>query len=129
MTNKLVLDTSILVRFFSGDDVEKMKQAQLLLNSEKNMYVPSVVFPEIEYVLIKVYGLSKSDVMKAYLYLLSNKQIQIPEEVREANELYKISNIGMSDCIIAVNSFGGLLASNDNKLLKIKGINNYWKKS
>lgn len=122
----IYLDTNTLVRFFTKDDLTLAQKVKELLEKESEIYISDVVFPELDFVLRKVYSLSRSDVIAAYKFILSYPAINCSKTIREAALIYETSNLSMADCIIAIESLKGKLASFDDKLLKIPGVNSYW---
>lgn len=121
----IYLDSNVLIRFFTKDDLAKAKKVKDLLQRESKISIADVVFPEIDYVLRKVYGLQRSDVTTACRFLLSCPNIKCSKVIHEAASLYETSNLSMADCIIAAGSLKGQLASFDEKLLTIKGVKSY----
>ena len=122
----IVLDTNTLIRFFTNDVPEKAIKVRELLESGKKVYIPNVVFPELEYVLNGNYAVKKEKIMEIFLFLLGQKNIKIESVTRQAIEIYNKSELDMADCIIAASSMKGLLASFDQELLRVKKVNAYW---
>lgn len=124
---QIVLDTNVLIRFFTDDIPAKADKVEKLIKGEKNIVIPDVVFPELEYILVKEYGLPKSKVVEAYHFLLSQENIKKSAYIRTAFEIYQKTKLDMADCIIAAESLKGLLASFDKDLLKVENIKPFWK--
>ena len=122
----ICLDTSALIRFFTKVDLIRAKKVKELLLKESEVFINEVVFPELDYVLRKIYKLQRSDVAAAYKFILSRPAISCSKIINEAVHLYETSNLSMADCIIAAESLKGKLASFDAGLLKIKGVKSYW---
>ena len=122
----IYLDINVLIRFFTKDDLARAKKVKELLQRESEIFISDVVFPELDYVLRKVYNRQRSDVASAYRFLLSYRAISCSKVIHEAVHLYETSNLSMADCIIAANSLKGQLASFDENLLKAEGVKNYW---
>lgn len=120
------LDTSILVRFFTNDDKAKARKVKKLLESNNELHIADVVFPELEYVLTRVYKAPRNQIIDAFTFLISCSNIVVDSHVFSAIALYKITNLDMADCLIGVQSYNQKLASFDDKLLKAKGIVGYW---
>ena len=119
----IVIDTNILVRLFTQDDLKKANQAKLLLESTRKLTISDVVFPELEYILRgTVYSGTRIQVLKAFHYLVSRKNVSISPEVVRATIIYEETNLDMADCIIAATSTGNTLFSFDKKLLSVKGV-------
>lgn len=122
----IVLDTSALVRYFTNDIPKKAEQVENLLKQEEQIGIPDVVFPELEYILLRKYNISRGKVLEAYKFLLAQKKIDISTTVKRAIALYEASNLDMADAIIASYSLEGKLASFDKKLLAIPGVHAFW---
>lgn len=123
----IVLDTSTLIRYFARDDKVKAEKTKLLLETEKELVIPDVVLPEIEYVLIKSSKAKRNELIKAFRFLTSLRNISLTKEAREAITIFENTKLDMADCIIASYSMKGSLASFDNGLLSIAGINPFWR--
>ncbi|OGG19080.1 hypothetical protein A3D78_04345 [Candidatus Gottesmanbacteria bacterium RIFCSPHIGHO2_02_FULL_39_14] len=122
----IYLDTNVLIRFFTKDDLAKAKKVKELLEKESEIFINDVVFPELDYVLRKVYSRKRSDVAAAFRFLLSFRAIKCSKIIHKATYLYETSNLDMADCLIVAQSLKGKLASFDEKLLKIKGVKPFW---
>ena len=124
---KIVLDTSALIRFFTRDIEEKAQKVKKLLDSDIDIFIPNVVFPELEYVLIKVYGLKREDMNTYFKFLTSKNNLKTTKDIKAAVEIYQKTKLDMADCIIAAESLKGLLASFDKDLLKVTKVKPFWK--
>lgn len=122
----IYLDTSALIRFFTKDNLASAKKVKELLEKESEIAINDVVFPELDYVLRKVYKLQRKDVVAAYNFILSCPAISCSKIMHEAARLYEKSNLSMADCIIASESLKGKLASFDRQMLNIPGVAKYW---
>ncbi len=121
-----VLDTSALIRYFARDDKVKAAKTKLLLETGKELVIPDVVLPEIEYVLIRLSNTKRAELIKAFRFLNSLDNISLTKEARNAISIFENSKLDMADCIIAAYSMKGSLASFDKNLLGIAGINPFW---
>lgn len=122
----IYLDTNVLIRFFTKDDKEKAAKVAKLLQTEKEIEIVDVVFPEIEYVLLNVYETNRKDITKAFKFIISLPNIKLKESIKKAVSLYEKSKLDMADCIIQAYSINGILASFDKNLLKTPGVKAYW---
>lgn len=122
----IVLDTNALVRYFTNDIPKKAEQVEKLLKQEKCVCIPDVVFPEIEYILLREYNVSREKVLESYKFLLAQKNIDISAAVKNAIALYEVSSLDMADTIIASYSLKGKLASFDKMLLQNPGVHPFW---
>ena len=122
----VVLDTSALIRFFTNDIPPKALTVKKLVESSEEVIIPDVVLPELEYVLLgKTYNSTRSDVSKAFYFLLSKKNVKVSPVVKKAIVLYTSSKLDIADCIIAISATNKKLLSFDKGLLSTKGVNKY----
>lgn len=124
---RVTIDTSALIRFFTRDIEEKAQKVKKLLDSDIDIFIPDVVFAELEYVLIKVYGLKREDMDTYFKFLISKNNLITTKDIKVAFEIYQKTKLDMADCIIAAESLNGLLASFDKVLLKTPKVKPYWK--
>jgi len=122
----IFLDTSSLIRFFTNDDPQKALKVKKLLEKEKEIFIPEVVFPELEYVLKGKYKAKRVEIIKAFKFLFSRKNIKLTVAIKKGIKLYENTNLDMADCLIAAHSLGRSLASFDKALLSIRGVKKYW---
>ena len=123
----VILDTNALVRFFTKDLPDKAQKVRDLLETEKDMLIPDVVFPEIEYVLRTQYSQSREDILNSFQFISSQFFIHITPQTRYAITLFAKTKLDMADCIVAAYSLKGTLASFDKELLKVEEIKPLWK--
>jgi predicted nucleic acid-binding protein len=124
----IVLDTSCLIRFLTKDDPKKASSVKKLIEGEKQLAIPDVVFPELEYVLqTETYNASRTNVLKSFKFLTTQKNIQVSKSVKIAVGLYENTKLDMADCLIAAAAINekGKMASFDNELLKTPGITSH----
>jgi len=124
---RLVVDISALVRFLTDDIPQKATLVEKLFKDEKDIFIPDVVFPEMEYILIQKYNFPREKILDIYTFLSSRENINVTKETKNAITIFKNSKLDMADCIIAACSMKGSLASFDNGLLGIPGINPFWR--
>lgn len=120
------LDTSALIRYFTLDDKNKAELVALLLEKEKEVRIIDAVFPEVEYVLSKVYFVSKDEIIDAFNLILGFSNIRVSNYIPDAIELYKQTNLSTVDCIIVTTAKNNKIASFDKKLLQTTGVKSYW---
>ena len=79
------VDTNVLVRLLTGDDVEQTKRAAALFKKEA-VYIPKTVLLETEWVLRRLYRLERKAVMSAFRKVsgLANVEIENPLTVTQA---------------------------------------------
>lgn len=122
----VILDTSVLVRYFTGDDKKKALLVAKLLASDENLLILDVVFIELEYVLMKLYRASRAQMLEGYQFLVSQSNITVSKEIQQAIETYSKITLSMADCVIAAFASSGTLASFDKDLLKKTEVHPYW---
>lgn len=122
----IVLDTNSLIRFFTNDVKDQATKVKILLEKEKKIFIPDVVFPELEYVLEGQYYFTRGKLLEYFNFLLTLKNIKVNQPLRKAIEFFAISSLDMADCLIAAYSQKNRLASFDKHLLKISGGKPYW---
>ena len=124
---QITLDTNTLIRFFTRDIEAKAQKVKKLLDSNNNLFIPDVVFPELEYILSNGYNIDRTATLKFFKFLTSKNNIKSSKEAKRAVEIFSVSKFDMADCIIAASSFKGSLASFDKKLLQVADITPFWK--
>lgn len=124
---RIVVDTSALVRFFTDDIPQKASLVEKLFKDKKGVFIPDVVFPELEYILIQKYKFPREKLLDIYTFLSSRDNIHITNETKNAILIFEKTKLDMADCIIAAYSMKGSLASFDSGLLGTAGIDPFWK--
>jgi predicted nucleic acid-binding protein len=69
------LDTSVVVRYLTGDPPEMAEQAARIIDREENLLVTGVVLAETAYVLTSVYHVSRDIVVEHLIALLQKANI------------------------------------------------------
>lgn len=118
----IVLDTSVLIRFFTRDDESKAKRVKVLLESKEDLLLIDAVLMELVFTLTKVYKQSKTQVLTMLKFLLSRTNIQMSVEIRKAVKVYEDTNISITDSLIVAHGEGNRIASFDDQILKTKGV-------
>ncbi len=122
----IILDTNTLLRLITKDILKDAVKVKDLVSIEKELSIPDVVFPEIEYSLIKFYQYSHPQIANVFGYLNGLPNLEISVQVRSAIKLFSETKLDMADCIIAAYAKGQTLASFDKELLKLSGAKKYW---
>ncbi len=122
----ICLDTNSLIRFFTNDEPQKANKVKALLEKEKKIIIPEVVFPELEYVLSGSYQIGRKKIIKIFRFLASRPNIKLSKDVKRAVDIFGKTKLDMADCLIAASSLGGKLASFDKKLLSVNQVKKYW---
>ena len=113
----VVIDSSVLVRYFTKDNEELFRKASIMITEAKpnSILLDRVIIAELGYVLRSVYKLSKKQVVLIYESLLSNNIFSIPDrELLETTvELFnKEKPLSFEDCWL-------LALKNSDKVLDI----------
>ncbi|MCJ7826359.1 PIN domain-containing protein [Patescibacteria group bacterium] len=104
---RIFLDTSVIIRFLTADDVEKFKDCKALFELiEQGSFVPyiaNMVIVESIFVLSKLYKFPKNRVVNAMRSLLSLRNCTIVEKTdsETAIGLFASKNVSFGDCMIA----------------------------
>lgn len=107
---KGILDTSVILRFLTGNSSEKKEKFRKLIRdaiSEKSaLFVPLIVIIEMVYVLEKIYGLEKAAVREKVESLLTLPPVEIEAEavVLESLRLYSEKDLKYGDAMILAKS-------------------------
>lgn len=107
---KGILDTSVILRFLTGDDTGKKEKFKRLINEaevEKSfLLVPLMVVIELVYVLEKIYKISKNEVREKIESLSALSVIETESEgvVLEALRLYVEEDLKFGDAMILARS-------------------------
>lgn len=81
------VDTNIIVRLLTKDDPSQYKKAFSLFKKE-NIYIPTTVVLETEWVLRYAYDFTSSNIISAFrsLFGLPNVELEDPTEIAQALE-------------------------------------------
>lgn len=118
----IVLDTSALIRFFTRDDERKALKIKAMFESDEELLLIDAVMMELVFTLSKVYQLSKNRIVEIIQFLLSRPNILVADELRRAAELFFENNLSITDCLVIAYGEGNLIASFDEKLLRVPGV-------
>lgn len=99
------IDTNVLARFFTHDNLTQSKRADEFLQSltsEEPGFVSLVVLAELAWVLSACYGASKLQVIEAVNHLLDAPEIVLEAETTVVQALmrYASANADFADCLI-----------------------------
>src|SRR5438876_9779020 len=76
------IDTSMLVRYFTDDIPEQAEIAETIIERER-LLLTSVIILECGYVLTRIYGYARADVVDALLEFLRRPTIQLVDLPKE----------------------------------------------
>lgn len=99
----MVVDSNPLLRLILNDNKEQHDKVVELLRKEEVLVIAQVIF-EIEYVLRKVYGISKEKICDCFDRLLMTKKIVIEEKqvLLVAMVLFREKNVDLVDAYLWV---------------------------
>jgi predicted nucleic-acid-binding protein len=121
-----VVDTDVLVRYLTGDDIKKAERFRDTLQAKKKLCVSDVVVIETFFVLSSYYKFPKSEVLSWLSDLIRHPSIQCNQPLLE--ETFAITakhNISIADgysAALARKQASGRLMSYDKALGKSPGI-------
>lgn len=107
---KGILDTSVILRFLTGNSSEKKEKFRKLIrdaiSDKSTLFVPLIVIIEMVYVLEKIYGLEKAAVREKVESLLTLPPVEIEAEavVLESLRLYAEEDLKYGDAMILAKS-------------------------
>lgn len=107
---KGILDTSLILRFLTGDSTEKKEKFKKLIkdttSGKGTLLVPLIVIIEMVYVLEKIYGIKKEEVRVKVESLLSLPSVEIESEdvVLESLRIYAEENLKFGDAMVLARS-------------------------
>lgn len=122
-----LLDTNLIIRFLTSDDLQKAKNVKRMLSSGKTFFLPEVAFAEIVWVLISYYGFEREEIYEKLKSLLSFRKISCNRLVlSQALENYhNFAHLDFVDCYLAAlaqEKESNVLYSYDRGFDKVKGI-------
>lgn len=127
--NKVFIDTSVFIRFFTRDSEEKYHDCEKLFQIvEEGLLAPytsSVVLMEIIFVLARQYKFPKDKVIESVDKLLQMRNLTLIENTYslKALRLFEKYNIKYQDCLIAVQLPAKVhLITYDSEFSKVKGL-------
>lgn len=104
---KVFLETSVFIRYFTADDKKKFKDCSELLEiierGKVRPYTSNIVLFEILFVLTRIYKFSKKEVLEEIEKLLDIRNLTLIDTTnsKEAIRLFKKYNVKYPDCLIA----------------------------
>lgn len=128
--DKVFLETSVFIRYFTADDKKKFKDCVHLLEiiekgGKIRPYVSNIVILEILFVLTRVYKFSKKEVLEGIQKILDLRNLTLIEKTntREAIETFQRLNIKFPDCLIATQvPRSSKIVTYDEDFSKIKNL-------
>ena len=127
--DKLFLETSIFIRYFTEDDPRKLQDCVRLLEiiekGKLRPYTSNIVVFEILFVLTRIYQFSKKDVIEAIKKILTLRNLALIEKTntKRAIKLFEKYSIKFPDCLIATQIPEGVkIVTYDDDFKKIDGL-------
>ena len=127
--DKVFLETSIFIRYFTADDKRKFKDCVKLLefieNGKFRPYTSNIVIFEILFVLTRLYGFAKKETLAGIKKILGIRNLTLIEttNTKEAIKIYEQLNVKFPDCLIATQvPAGAKLVSYDADFSKVDSI-------
>ncbi len=125
--NKVLIDTNILVRYFTNDIPEKANAVKKLLIKAKNnkiiIVIQSIIIAELVWVFESFYKLKKEKIVKVINALLNTPGVEIIDKsiILKAIEIYSDKNVDYIDANVmayAINKNINTVVSFDKKHFK-----------
>jgi len=126
---KIFLETSVFIRYFTADDKKKFKDCVRLLEiiekGKARPYTSNIVIFEVLFVLARIYKFSKKEVLEGIQKILDLRNLTLVEKTntRKALETFQKLNIKFPDCLIATQvPRNSKIATYDEDFAKIKTL-------
>ena len=86
----IAVDTNILVRYVTNDDLVQSRQAKALLENAQAIFISKTTLLEVEWVLRSAYKLPRESILKSILTICGwpNLTVENPWQVAQACEFY-----------------------------------------
>ena len=96
--NMRLIDTNVILRYCLEDNREMLAEAEKIID-EGAFTIPEVL-AEVVYVLIKVYGIERSEVCDTLNNLLEDVDVADKSSMLEAISVFRNTSLDFVDCII-----------------------------
>lgn len=126
--NKYILDTNILIRFFTNEPEDQAKAIEtfFLKATKKSLIIPDVVIVETVFVLLSFYELPKKEIIEKITSLIHFEKFDVHVSLfQKTLELYSQYSISFVDAYVGALSIskpGYITCTFDKKLLHIDTI-------
>jgi predicted nucleic-acid-binding protein len=109
MSNIVLADTNLIIRYLIADDKKLFEQATAIFNQvqdgTKKLAIEAFVTTEVIYVLSSFYKVPKEEIKNTLLNLISYRGIIIDKELTiKALDIYSSTNLHIVDCLLAAKS-------------------------
>ena len=133
MSKSCLVDTNILLRFFTGDPPEMAERARAIVadadRGKLQLEIPAIIVAETLYTLESFYEMPKADVCEKLLVFLRSRGIATrePEIVLDALERYRTLPVHFADAYLAATAAANQqpVYSFDKDFARFKDVN--WK--
>lgn len=97
-----LLDTNVLIRFFTGDPPDQARRATAFLAASDDLLLPDLVVAEIVYVLESFYEVERRRVAELVRAVLGSPAIAVAdaELLLRAIEVYEVHRIDFADAYL-----------------------------
>src|SRR3989344_5605182 len=125
----VLIDTNLLVRFLTGDDMAKAKKVKLLFESKnEKIIIPEIVIAELVWILGSFYKLKKTEIVPKILAIINAEAVSCNKELLSAAlNTWNCENIDYIDAylIVLAGEIGtSKIYSYDKKMAAIAGVIN-----
>jgi len=120
-----LLDTNILIRFLTQDDLEKSDLAEKIFRNAKQdeLEIPDFILTEVVWVLLSFYKLTKKQVLEKLEAICIFEKFKLNKRVlRKAIDIYRENNFSFVDaylCALSVTGKYANLYSFDERIKKL----------
>jgi len=133
VSKSCLVDTNILLRFFTGDPPEMAERARAIVadadRGKLQLEIPALIVAETLYTLESFYEMPKADVCEKLLVFLRSRGIATrePEIVLDALERYRTLPVHFADAYLAATAAANQqpVYSFDKDFARFKDVN--WK--
>ncbi len=106
---KKIIDANVILRFFLGDDEEKFLKTKAFVQKiefgEDEILLTELVFAEVIWVLNKVYGIPRKEIVEKFSRFINYKGIKTflnKDIFLESLKLYAVHSIDIQDIFLSV---------------------------
>jgi predicted nucleic acid-binding protein len=110
VSKSCLVDTNVLLRFFTGEPPEMAERARALIaqadSGKLQLEIPALIVAETIYTLDSYYEMPKDDICEKLLLFLRSRGISAlePEIVLDALERYRILPVHFADAYLAASA-------------------------
>ncbi|MEM3846352.1 MAG: PIN domain-containing protein [Candidatus Parvarchaeota archaeon] len=125
--NTITIDANVILRYLLKDNKDMYEICEKffneVFNSKTNAYILQAVLAEVIYVLLKLYKVSKKELIDVLEDLLASKNIKVQdkETTLEALSIFKKNNLDFVDCLICAYGKNVEIFSFDKKVNNLIG--------